>query len=62
MSKIERFVSPVPPGVRDRIDRAMSDVDDRNLRYKIRRLVEIAYADGYEDGHLAGTKEAEADR
>lgn len=60
--KIERFVSPIPSNTRDRIERALSDVTDRDLRYKVRRLVEIAYADGYEDGHLAGTREAEADR
>lgn len=60
--KIERFVSPIPAATRDRIERALSDVTDRDLRYKVRRLVEIAYADGYEDGHLAGTREAESDR
>jgi hypothetical protein len=58
----ERYVLPIPPGTRDRIDREIRKIADRTIRFLVRRLVETAYADGYEDGHLAGSKEAEADR
>lgn len=57
-----RHVLPIPPGTRDRIDREIRKIEDRSLRYSVRRLVEVAYADGYEDGHLAGARESEADR
>lgn len=58
----ERHILPLSPRVRDDVEHELHDVHDESLRYRIRRLAERAYGDGYEDGHLAGGREVDADR
>lgn len=57
----ERHILPLPSQVRDAVENEMHDVVDESLRYRIRRLVERAYADGYEEGHLSGAREERSD-
>lgn len=61
MGSRERHILPVPRGISDGVEHEIHDVADDSLRYRIRRLVERAYADGYEDGHLTGTRERDSD-
>lgn len=57
----DRRVLPVPPQLRDTIGSELHDIADSSLRYRIRRLVGAAYADGYADGHGDGSMEVHGD-
>lgn len=57
----DQTVRPVPRGLRDSVESELHDVVDANLRWKVRRLVEHAYAEGYAEGHLNGEQEVRSD-
>jgi len=58
-----RQILPIPRGLADNLDNELHDFPgDANLRYRVRRLVEAAYAEGYGDGHFRGYREENTDR
>lgn len=48
---------PVPAGLADTIDALTADIPVDGLAWKVARLVEHAYGQGYEDGHRRGNRE-----
>lgn len=57
----DQRVRPIPPQLRDQVESDLHDVADGSLRWKVRRMVEHAYAAGYAEGHLNGSQEERSD-
>lgn len=59
-----RQITPIPQRLAEQINGELREdfPGDANLRYRVRRLVEEAYATGYGDGHFAGYREENVDR
>lgn len=54
-------VRPIPAPIRDYMDADLDKIENVDDRWIIRRMVEWAYGQGYEDGYRGGRSEERTD-
>lgn len=52
--------APLPPSIRDGLESELHDVPVEH-RWKLRRLAEHLYVEGFREGHIVGGREARED-